>query len=187
MNHRTAPHLLLVVSLLASVVWAAQIDPAASHIGFTLNTRWGQSLQGRFPQYQGEVDETGDGNHQVRLRLSARNVEILDHPTYTRFMRGSGFFDAARYPQVEFVSDSYPPALLHDGGPLTGTLSIRGISRHEVFQISPAGCAQPARECDVVATGSIDRGDYGMDRWSFALSDQVRFTLRMRVRAKGGT
>ena len=40
---------------------------------------------------------------------------------------------------------------------------------------------------DVIASGSIHRGDYGMDRWTFALSDKVRFLLRVRVREPAGT
>lgn len=186
MSYPTLLGCLLIASLAAFAAMAEKVDTVTSRIGFTLTTRWGQTLEGRFPQYQGEIASADDGRHQVRLRLSARDVEIVDHPAYTRFTRGSGFFDAAHYPQVEFVSDAYPAALLRSGGPLIGTLSIRGIRRREVFEISPAGCAQPARDCDVVATGSIDRGDYGMARWSFALSDQVRFTLRVRVRADAG-
>jgi polyisoprenoid-binding protein YceI len=168
-----------------AVAAPARIDPATSRIGFTLTTRWGQTLQGRFPQYQGEVADAGDGQHRVWLRLSTRDVEIVGHPSYSRLTRGSGFFDAKHYPQVEFISDAYPPALLRDGGAMTGTLIIRGIRRHEVFVVSPAGCAQPARDCDVVATGRIDRSDYGMGRWDFALSSEVRFNLRVRVRVRG--
>ena len=178
---------LLTASLAASAASTSKsIDPVTSQIGFTLTTRWGQTLEGRFPHYEGEVAGTEDGRHLVRLRLSTRDVEIVGHSTYTRLTRGGGFFDAEHYPQVEFVSDAYPPALLQSGGRLTGTLSIRGVRRHEVFVVSPATCAQPARDCDVVATGSIDRNDYGMGRWDFALSRQVRFHLRVRVRAGEG-
>jgi polyisoprenoid-binding protein YceI len=182
---------LLTTALAATTAAVAatpsrSIDPSVSQVGFTLTTRWGQTLQGRFPRYQGEVADAGDGRHQVRLRLSTRDVEIVGHPSYSRLTRGSGFFDAKHYPQVEFISDAYPPALLQDGGAMTGILNIRGIRRHEVFVVSPATCAQPARDCDVVATGTIDRSDYGMGRWDFALSSEVRFNLRVRVRAEDG-
>ena len=187
MTHPAVLLWLLTVSLSASAASASStIDPATSQIGFTLTTRWGQTLQGRFPHYEGEVAGIGDGRHQVRLRLSTHDVEIVGHSTYTRLTRGSGFFDAEHYPQVEFVSDAYPAALLRSGGRLTGTLNIRGIRRHEVFVVSPATCAQPARDCDVVATGTIDRADYGMGRWDFALSSEVRFNLRVRVRGEDG-
>lgn len=174
--------MLLLLAFVAGVAAAAEIDQDASRIGFVLETRWGQSLQGRFPVYQGEVASLADGRRQVRLRLSARDIEIVGYPTYTRYARGRGFFDAQRYPQLEFISEPYLPSLLHDGGALGGILRIRGITHAHVFTISPATCASPARDCDVVAVGSIRRGDYGMDRWDFALSDQVQFSLRIRVR-----
>ena len=50
----------------------------------------------------------------------------------------------------------------------------------------PARCPRPAHDCDVVASGSVSRSDYGLDRWSFALSDKVRFSLRVRVRGETG-
>lgn len=174
---------LALVALLAS---AAQVDPVASRIGFTLKTRWGQPLQGRFPDPHGEIAELGDGRHRVNLQLSTRTVEIIDHAAYTRFTRGSGFFDAAHYPRVDFISDAYPVELLRNGGPMPGMLTIRGVRRREVFTISPSSCAQPARDCDVVASGSIRQADYGLSRWNFALSERVRFTLRVRVRSADG-
>lgn len=186
MTRRAARAWLSAAALVVAVsAAAADIDPATSQIGFTLTTRWGQTLQGRFPQYQGEVVDADAGRHRVRLRLAARAVQILGHPGYTRLTRGGGFFDAARYPLVEFVSDPYLPALLRSGGPLPGTVSIRGIRRREVFVVSPATCAAPARDCAVVASGSIERGDYGMGRWDVALSGRVRFILRVRLRADG--
>jgi polyisoprenoid-binding protein YceI len=165
---------------------ATEIDGVASRVGFSMQTRWGQLLEGRFPTVHGEVSELPDGRHQVRLLLSTRDVEIVGHPGYTRFARGGGFFDADHWPQVEFLSDAYAPALLQQGGPLTGTLRIRGIHRREVFVIRPATCAQPGLACDVAASGSIRRSDYGMGRWKFAMSEDVGFSLRMRVRADGG-
>src|SRR3546814_3556001 len=62
---------LVVALLLVPVVRAAEIDPAASHVGFTLKTRWGRTLVGHFPHYEGVVAALPDGRHQVRLRLAA--------------------------------------------------------------------------------------------------------------------
>ena len=183
---RTGASVLLVLALASAPARAVDIDPATSAIGFRLFTRWGQTLQGRFPDSGGVVEHLADGRHQVRLRLSTRTVEIVGHSAYTRMARGRGFFDAADYPQIEFVSEPYTPELLQRGGPLPGTLSIRDVQRREVFTIEPATCDEPARDCDVVGTGSIRRGDYGLGRWGFALADKVRFLLRVRVRSDGG-
>jgi len=177
---------LLVLALAGSSARAAAIDPATSQIGFRLTTRWGQTLQGRFPDSGGVVQELADGRHQVRLRLSTRTVEIVGHSSYTRMARGRGFFDASDYPAVEFVSEPYAPELLQHGGPLPGTLSIRDVRRREVFVIEPATCDAPARGCDVIGTGTVRRADYGLGRWGFALGDKVRFSLRVRVRSDAG-
>jgi polyisoprenoid-binding protein YceI len=178
--------LLLALAFAGSLARAADVDPAASKIGFLLTTRWGQTLQGRFPDANGIVEQLPDGRHQVRLRLSTRSLEIVGHSSYTRMARGHGFFDADTYPLVEFVSEPYAPELLRQGGPMPGTLSIRDVHRREVFTIEPAACDTPARGCDVIGSGSIHRGDYGLGRWSLAFADKVRFLLRVRVRGDAG-
>lgn len=176
----------LFAVLLSAAACAAAIDPAASSIGFTLKTRWGRTLVGEFPKYDGEIALLPDGRHQVRLQLSARDVEIDGNQTFTRLTRGEGFFDAGHFPRVHYVSDPYPAELTRDGGRLGGLLTIRGVQRREVFIIRPAVCERPGVECDVVASGSIDRNDYGVDRWGFALSNRVVFTLRVRTVAGDG-
>ena len=177
---------LVAALLLVPVLRAAEIDPAASHVGFTLKTRWGKTLVGHFPHYEGQVVALPDGRHQVRLRLSAATVEIEGSPTFTRLTRGEGFFEADRYAWVEFVSDPYPDALTREGGRLGGSLTIRGIERRESFVIRPAACDRPGLECDIVARGSINRDAYGMGRWGFALSDRVVFSLRVRTTPGNG-
>lgn len=171
---------VVAMSLAAS---AAEIDGDRSRAGFTLQTRWGQQLEGRFPSMRGAVDDLGDGHHRVRLVLSTTDVEIDGHSGYTRATRGSGFFDAGHWPQAEFLSDPYSPALLRDGGTIGGILSLRGVQRREMFVVLPAACDRPAYDCDVVAVGRIDRDNYGMDRWRIAVDDDVRLSLRIRVQA----
>lgn len=190
----------LCIALLAAPSWAGQagtqagtthadtrrIDSAQSQVGFTLRTRWGQTLEGRFPVYEGEISALDDGRRRVRLTLSAREVEIVDHRNYTRLTRGKGFFDAERYPEVVFVSEPYGDELTRNGGALAGALTIRGVRRHEVFTVEPSACAHPAQDCAVIASGTVQRSDYGVDRWSFALSESVRFSLRIWIHRNEG-
>ena len=86
---------------------ATTIDPD-SRVEFTLHTRWGQTLRGRFPGVSGGIERDADGRRRVRIVLDAATVDIAGSPRYTRFARGPSFFDVARHPTVEFVSDPYP-------------------------------------------------------------------------------
>jgi polyisoprenoid-binding protein YceI len=159
------------------------VDPAHSQAAFEIQTRWGQRLRGEFARISGSADQRPDGTRQVRLLIDAASVDIKEHANYTRFARGEGFFDAANHPHIEFVSHPYAPGLLRDGGPMAGLLRLRGVEREAVFRIEPATCDRPAVDCDVVASGSVDRIDFGMDRWRVAIRDQVRFELRVRLAA----
>ena len=155
---------------------------SASQFEFRLQTRWGRLLQGRFPHVEGEVVALADGRRRVHFRIDARAIEIVDHPRYTEITRGPRFFDSARYPQIEFVSDPYSAQLPHIGGALDGELRMHGVRRRERFLLEPSSCARPGYDCDIIAVGSVRRSDYNLERWTFALREQVRFALRVRWR-----
>lgn len=167
--------------LLAWALGATQIDPA-SRADFTLKTRWNQTLQGRFPRVEGRVEVDAAGFRRTYFKLDANLVEIVDSPRYSRLARGPRFFDATRYPHIEFTSDPYPAALLRTGGSLDGELRLHGIQRRERFIVLPSSCDRPGIDCDIVAHGTVRRGDYGLDGWQMALRESVVFILRVRTR-----
>lgn len=170
-------------SALPAFVSAQALDPTYSRFGFELRMRWGQVIDGNFPRFEGEVVDLADGRRQVRIRLATASVEVDGSERYTRFARGERFLDAARHPWVEFQSEPYSGELVRAGGPLRGTLSLRGITRQETFVLMPSDCPRPALDCDVIAQGTISRADYGLQSWRWALTDAVRFNLRVRLQA----
>ena len=173
---------LVLLCLLSWPGAAQQFDPAHTRFDFEVRTRWNQRVPGVFPQYQGEVARLADGRRQVSISLATAAVEVADSPRYTAMARGEGFFNAARHPLIHFVSEPITDAVLHDGGPLRGRLSINGVTRLETFTLRPSECQRPGLECDVVAQGTVGRDNYGLEGWQFALRNQVRFNLRVRMR-----
>lgn len=167
--------------VLPVVAGAQAFDPAGSRFGFELHSRWGEVITGDFPRFEGAVEQLPDGRHRVRLRLDSASVEVPGSARYTRFARSAGFLDAKHHPWVEFRSEPFPADLVQRGGTVRGTLSLRGVSRAEALVVDPARCARPGRDCDALAQGIIRRTDYGMVSWRWALRDEVRFTLRVRV------
>ena len=157
-------------------------DPLHTRFGFELRTRWGQRVRGHFPRHDGALHTLPDGRLQVRILLPTAAVEVEDSERYAELARGERFFDAARHPLIEFVSEPHTAELAHDGGRLRGRLSMHGTSRMETFTVLPATCARPGIDCDVVVHGEVSRGDYGLDGWRLALTDTVRFDMRVRLR-----
>jgi len=157
------------------------LDPGRSQFGFEVRSRIGQRIVGTFPRFEGRIEVLSDGRHQVHLKMYTRLVEIPGKPRYTGWMRGEEFFDAGRYPVVEFDSLPYDPASVERGGDIHGRLMLRGVSHPETLRVEPAECARPGYDCDVVSRGTILRGRYGMDSWQLALSDRVTFVLRARL------
>lgn len=179
-NLRNALLLLLLCAL--PLGGAAQsFDREHTRFGFELRTRWGQQIDGRFPVYEGEVTTLPDGRRQVRIRLATAAIEVDGPERYAQFARGERFFDAPRYPWVDFLSDPYSPVLVQTGGRLRGVLTMHGVSRYESFELAPQSCERPSRACDVVAHGNVSRSDYGLDGWRFVLVDRVQFNLRVRL------
>ncbi|MBB1087309.1 YceI family protein [Lysobacter sp. SG-8] len=158
-----------------------ELDATRSAFGVELRTRWGQVVEGRFPDFEGQVAMLDGDRRQVRVRLTTATVRIGDSPRYSAMARGDRFFDSGRHPSIEFISDPIDLAMVEKGGPLRGRLTIRGVTRIERFLLLPASCARPGIDCDFVATGGVDRHDYGLDGWRLALDDTVRFTMRVRL------
>lgn len=159
----------------------AGFDTVHTRFAFELRTRWGQRVDGVFPRHQGALHTLPDGRMQVRIVLSTAAVEVEGSERYTEVARGDRFFDSARFPSIEFVSEPHLAELAHDGGRLRGRLTMHGVSRMETFTLSPATCSRPGHDCDVVATGVVSRGDYGLDGWRLVITDAVRFRMRVRL------
>lgn len=158
-------------------VGALALDTVAT---FQVRTRWGQRVSGAFPDTHAVVEVLPDGRHRVRVDIATGAAEVAGSSRYTRLARGPRFFDAERHPRATFVSAPFEPALLDRGGVLPGTLTLRGVSREATFEIEPAGCDAPGRACDVVAHGTVERDDYGLDGLPMLLGNRVHFSLRAR-------
>ena len=150
-----------------------QLDSARSHATFGVKVMWLVGVHGRFGRMSGVVDIDRFRNlATVDARIDANAVE-MSTKSYADWVKSDEFFDVARYPEIRFVSESFPLQRLRRGGQLSGTLTIRGVEQPETFNLEAADCDHPAYDCPIIVSGSIRRSAFGMRSRRGALSDKV--------------
>lgn len=170
-----------VAVLLAALAFAApvrgtelvRLDPTRSQAGFGIGVLLLFDVVGRFVKVDGVVEVDRDRQEAVvDARIAADSVRI-DGGSREDWARSAEFFDAERYPEIRFRSEAFPLARLGEGGALEGRLTLRGVTRSANFELLPAACAHPARDCPVRAKGVIRRSMFGMRTRRATLSDKV--------------
>jgi polyisoprenoid-binding protein YceI len=150
-----------------------ELDGARSHATFGVKVMWLVGVHGRFGKVSGEVEVDRFRNlARVDARIDANAVE-MGTKSYEEWVKSDEFFDVAKYPEIRFVSESFPLQRLKRGGQLSGTLTIRDTSQPVTFDLVPADCEKPAYDCPIVVAGSIRRSAFGMRSRRGALSDKV--------------
>lgn len=183
---RTVPKLVGLVGCLALCAGACRIaaeevtpstqelDADRSRGDFEVKVLWLVGVHGRFGKVHGTV--TIDRRRGTVIADARIDVDTLTmrSPTYEEWAKSDEFFDARAHPQIRFVSEPVSLQRLRDGGPISGTLTLRGIERHETFALAPSACPQAiAADCPVQANGIIHRSDFGMKSRRGTLSDKV--------------
>jgi len=150
-----------------------ELDSVRSHATFSVKVMWLITVHGRFGKVQGTVDVDRFRNFAVvDARIDANAVE-MSTKSYEDWVKSDEFFDVAKYPDIHFVSESFPLQRLRKGGQLSGTLTIRDTEQPTTFDLEPATCEHPAYECPIVVSGFIRRSAFGMRSRRGALSDKV--------------
>jgi polyisoprenoid-binding protein YceI len=161
-----------------------ELDGARSHAIFEVKVLYLIGLHGEFGSVHGtlSVDRARDVAI-VDATIDTNAVHMRNH-VYENWVKSAEFFDATHFPQIHFISAEFPLQRLAQGGSIVGTLTIRGLSKSAMFEIDPAGCADPLRgACALAASGSIRRSEFGMRSRRGTLSDKVDFGLSVFVRA----
>ena len=163
------------------------LDSTRSHADFEVKVLWLIGVHGRFGQVQGTIAIDHERASVVAdARIDVGTITMRNH-TYEDWVKSAEFFDAAKFPQIHFVSEAFPQERLRSGGEIAGTLTVRGIDRRIVLDVEPSDCPDAvARTCAVEANGSIHRSDFGMRSRRGTLSDKVELRFSIYLAPEGG-
>lgn len=105
------------------------LDPARSHVGFTVTKLGFSDVEGEFTDFAGDVryDPARPDNSSIRWRVRVASVKT-DAANRDRSLQSREYFDAANYPELRFESRRVK-ALDRTRLEVEGELTIRGRTR----------------------------------------------------------
>jgi polyisoprenoid-binding protein YceI len=161
------------------------LDSARSSVDFEIRAMWMFDVAGRFGAVTGSVDIDHEARTaRVHARIDVRGVSMR-RDSYEDWVKSAEFFDAVRYPFVEFSSEPFPLATLDLGGDIIGSLSVRGTTRPMSLRLRPSQCpGEAALRCPVIADGSLQRSEFGMRTRRATLADRVRLHFSVLAATK---
>ena len=154
-----------------------KLDSARSQVDFRIRLIWLLRIGGRFGAVNGNVRvDRFRSEVSVEAHIDVNAIR-MDSTSSEEWAKSAEFFDAQDYPLIDFSSEPFPRARLHEGGDLSGTLTLRGIRQTVHFELLPSTCDHPAYDCPIEVEGSIRRSVFGMHSRHGTLSDRVELRL----------
>jgi polyisoprenoid-binding protein YceI len=144
------------------------VDPAHSSVGFEVRHMGIATVRGKFTEFQGTVDATGDAP-ALSGAVEVKSIDTGDENRDTH-LTSPEFFDAENNPQISFHSTA-AGALTNGTIQLNGEITIKGITKPieltgEVAEggADPWGNERIGLELETV----IDRRDFDL-KWNQTL------------------
>ncbi|MCO5204839.1 MAG: YceI family protein [Anaerolineae bacterium] len=148
-----------------------QIDFSHSQIQFSVRHMMISKVRGTFEQFSGSInyDEVNPTNTTVDIAVDITSINTRDEQRDAH-LRSADFFDAENFPMMTFKSTRVEQVNKHNGR-LYGDLTIRGVTKPVVLEVTYEGQAQSpwgTTSAGFSATGKINRKEWNM-QWNAAL------------------
>jgi polyisoprenoid-binding protein YceI len=149
---------------MATTKWVS--DPAHSELQFKVKHMMVSNVTGSFQDFQVDVKTTREDLQDAEIRFSAEVDSIFTGSKQRdEHLKSKDFFEAEKYPQINFVSTSFKK--LNDEGDyeLIGDLTIHGVSKPVKLQVSYGGLAKDPwgnEKAGFSVTGKVNRKDWGL-------------------------
>jgi len=175
----------LVLALGASHASAAtyKIDGSHSEVGFKVKHLMLMNVKGRFNKAEGsfDYDEKTKTLSQVNIKVDVASVDTNEKKRDEHLV-SPDFFDAKKFPNIEFKAEKVSGIEAGKSFKLPGTLTLHGVSKPVTLDVDFRGTTtDPYGNEKVVfgATTKIKRSEFGvswnktLDKGGVAVSDEV--------------
>ena len=148
---------------MATTKWA--LDPTHSEIQFKVKHLMISKVTGQFHKFDATVETEGHNLETAKVSFSADVSSIsTNNEQRDAHLRNSDFFDQENHTHITFAGDKLEK-VDEENYKLHGTLTMRGVSKAETFNVEFGGLiTDPWGNTRVGFTlnGRIDRRNYGV-------------------------
>jgi polyisoprenoid-binding protein YceI len=147
------------------------IDPTHSEIGFKVKHMMFTNVSGKISRYEAIIETTGDDFSGAVVEFTG-DIDSLTTGAAERdaHLLGPDFFDAARFPKLNFVATSFKK--LDEGDfEITGDLTLHGQTKTVILAAEFGGLMKDPWgniKAAFSVSGKINRKDWGLV-WNAAL------------------
>jgi polyisoprenoid-binding protein YceI len=172
---------VVVAALIAVAPARAQsqfrIDPARTHIGFSIDAVGFPQTRGEFHQFMGRlaVDFDRPQRSRVTFEVMAASVDTRS-AGLDDYVRGRAFLNAGQYPTITFASTGVEK--LDDRTVrVAGDLTMLGVTRPAEFTVVVDRNVARRGVIGFHAQGTIERSQFGMISGQPLISDDITITV----------
>lgn len=143
------------------------LDKAHTNVKFSVSHLVISDVEGNFKSVDGTMESSKADLSDAKITFTADVASInTDNEMRDNHLKSDDFFNAAKYPQIKFVSTSFVP-LGNNKYTLVGNLTIRDVTKPVTFDVKYGGTvtAMGGTHAGFKATGKIDRFDYNL-KWN---------------------
>ena len=195
-NRKRNLQLITVLSVLMTIPAGAalaadeyNIDPAHSSVEFAVKHMVISTVKGNFADFSGVLmyDQNDPTKTSVDVVIKAASIDT-NNDKRDNHLRSADFFETEKYPDITFKSTKIEKT--KDGLTMTGTLTIRGVSKEVSMPVQltdtmtdPWGSVRFGAETGL----DINRQDYGvswnnvMDNGGLVVSDNVKIMINVEL------
>jgi polyisoprenoid-binding protein YceI len=143
-----------------------EIDPAHSHVSFSIRHLMISNVRGSFSGVKGTIvfDPQNIAASSMKAEIDINSIHTLDAKR-DEHLKSADFFDAAKYSTMTFVSKKIEKAG-DDEYKITGDLTIHGVTKEVTFEVTDVSpeTTDPWGNIRVGATvkGKVNRKDFGL-------------------------
>lgn len=162
------------------------IDPAHSHVEFSVRHLMISTVRGRFGVVAGilKTDETDPAKGEVEVSIDAASIDTREAQRDAH-LKSADFFDVERFPAITFRGSRITD-VSGDRFTLTGDLAIHGVTREVSLDVTSEGRGKDpwgGERAGFSATTRIKRSEFGLtwnqvlETGGIAVGDEIKIAL----------